>query len=162
MMDFREVRFTYKTYPDRQSMNESDALLITDAEAAIQYAYAPYSKFKVGVAIRTIEGLVTTGSNQENSSFPVGQCAERVALYRLVHEHGRPVIEAIAIVVDHDSQKTPASPCGACRQIIMEYRSLQEQPIRLFLGLKNSGEVYEFSDVSDLLPLAFEGSFLGI
>ncbi len=160
-MELREVKFTYKTYPDRQSMIESDALLLADADSALQAAYAPYSRFKVGVAIRTFEGKVTTGSNQENGSFPIGQCAERVALYRLMHEYGRPGIEAIAIVVDHDSQKTPASPCGACRQIIMEYRSFQEQPIRLLLGLKNGGEIYEFSDISDLLPFAFEGAFLG-
>jgi cytidine deaminase len=124
-------------------------------------AYAPYSNFKVGAAILTSDGTITIGSNQENGAFPIGQCAERVALYRLVHEQGRIPIDTIAIVVDNENQKTPASPCGSCRQILNEYRSFQSHPIRLLLAIREGGEVYEINDVPDLLPFAFGGLFLG-
>ncbi len=138
-----------------------DQLLMDQALTASSKAYAPYSNFKVGAAILTTDGRIVIGSNQENGAFPIGQCAERVALYALVHQHGRVPIDTISIVVDNEQQKIPASPCGSCRQILVEYRSFQQKPIRLLLALANGGEVYEINDVKDLLPFAFDGSFLG-
>ncbi len=160
-MDTRRISFSYNVYSDRSSMNEVDALLLLQAQNALKSAYAPYSKFHVGVAIRTLEGETVTGSNQENGAFPIGQCAERVALYRLVHEHGRKQIDSIAIVVDNEHQLSPASPCGSCRQILSEYRGFQETPIKLILCSSNSDEIIEIEDVSHLLPFAFDGLFLG-
>jgi cytidine deaminase len=124
-------------------------------------AYAPFSKFKVGVAIRNTDGIITLGSNQENGAFPIGQCAERVALYAMTHEHGRKPIDTIAISVDNKDQKEPATPCGSCRQMLTEYRSYQTTPIRLLLTLSRGGVVYEINDITDLLPFAFDGLFLG-
>ena len=160
-MSQHEVRFTYATYPDRAALPAADRQLIEHALSGCAHAYAPYSDFKVGVAIQTAEGDVVTGSNQENGAYPVGQCAERVALYRLTHELGRKIIDTIAIAVDNVFQLQPASPCGACRQLLMEYRSFQETPIRLLLTSKAGQEIIEIADVSDLLPLAFDGKFLG-
>ncbi len=160
-MNRRQVCFSYAVYADKHLLPPDDQHLIEKALAASTMAYAPYSQFKVGVAIRTEDGQITIGSNQENGAFPIGQCAERVALYRLVHEHGRKSINTIAILVDNENQKTPASPCGSCRQILNEYRSFQLQPIRLLLTLAGDGEVYEINDVKDLLPFAFDGLFLG-
>jgi cytidine deaminase len=136
-------------------------VLIDEAVKACDMAYAPYSKFRVGVAIRTNEHKITIGSNQENGAFPIGQCAERVALYRMVHELGRKPIDTIAIVVDNKEQKSPASPCGSCRQMLSEYRSFQVTTIRLLLTLARGGVVYEIRDINDLLPFAFDGLFLG-
>ena len=160
-MQNKEVRFSYSVYNDKRLLSADDQLLIEQAFIASSLAYAPYSKFKVGAAIRTDDGQITIGSNQENGAFPIGQCAERVALYRLTHEQGRKPIDTIAIIVDNENQKTPASPCGSCRQILNEYRSFQPQPIRLLLTLASGGDVYEINDVRDLLPFAFDGSFLG-
>lgn len=160
-MESKEVRFSYTVYADKHVLSPGDQLLIEQAIAASALAYAPYSKFKVGTAIRTQDGHITIGSNQENGAFPIGQCAERVALYTLAHEHGRLPIDTIAIIVDNENQKTPVSPCGSCRQILNEYRAFQSQPIRLLLGVAAEGEVYEIHDVKDLLPFAFDGSFLG-
>jgi cytidine deaminase len=101
------------------------------------------------------------GSNQENGAFPIGQCAERVALYNMIHTLGRQPVDTIAIVVDHRLQATPASPCGACRQLLCEYRAHQSTPIRLLLAVTNGDEVYEIPDVTSLLPLGFDGTFLG-
>lgn len=160
-MNYHEINFGYNIYPHQSELTRDDAALLEAASRATELAYAPYSKFKVGVAIRTVDNMIIQGSNQENGAFPIGQCAERVALYSLVHQHGRQPIDTIAIMVDHENQKSPASPCGSCRQVLNEYRDLQELPIRLLLGSKSSTEIYEIKDVRDLLPFAFNGTFLG-
>ncbi len=160
-MQQKEVSFSYSIHADKESLSAIDQQLLEKARLATEMAYAPYSKFKVGAAIRTDDGQVTIGSNQENGAFPIGQCAERVALYRLSHESGRKPIDTIAIVVDNENQKTPASPCGSCRQILNEYRSFQQQPLRLLLAVAEGGVVFEINDIKDLLPFAFDGSFLG-
>ena len=157
----REISFQYIVHPDRDSLAITDKELLDKANDALNSAYAPYSKFNVGVAIRTIEGNIITGSNQENGSFPVGQCAERVALYRLAHEYGRNALESIAIIVENEHHTAPASPCGACRQLLAEYRNQQATPVRLILASRNSKEIFEINDVVDLLPLSFDGTFLG-
>jgi cytidine deaminase len=79
----------------------------------------------------------------------------------LVHEHGRQPIDTIAIAVDNKDLKSPASPCGSCRQLLTEYRSYQSTPIRLLLTLASGGEIVEIQDIKDLLPFAFDGQFLG-
>ena len=160
-MQQKNISISYRIHSDKNSISEADQKLLEKAFEATSDAYAPYSKFYVGAAIRTKDGDIVSGSNQENGSFPVGQCAERVALYSLVHEHGRKPIDAIAIVVSNEHHVQPASPCGSCRQILNEYRNMQEQPIRIFLGSGNSNEIMEINDVRDLLPFAFDGSFLG-
>jgi cytidine deaminase len=160
-MDSHQIGFQYRSFPDRNELSGEDQQLILDAITASEHAYAPYSEFKVGAAIRTTDHITVSGSNQENGAFPIGQCAERVALYSLVHAHGRKAIDTIAVVVDNVHQHTPASPCGSCRQLLVEYRSYQRGPIRLLLTLAGGGLVYEIADVIDLLPLAFDGKFLG-
>ncbi|HJW30642.1 MAG TPA: cytidine deaminase [Saprospiraceae bacterium] len=160
-MEDREIRWTYSVYPDITGLPEDDQALIQRAIEACHKAYAPYSHFKVGAAIRTIRQDMVIGSNQENGAFPIGQCAERVALYALAHQHGRIPIDTIAIAVNSEHQLTPVSPCGSCRQLLAEYRSYQSVPIRLLLALASGGRVYEIRDVNDLLPLAFDGKFLG-
>jgi cytidine deaminase len=157
----REVTFQYIVHPDQDSLSLPDKELVEKANEALNSAYAPYSKFNVGVAIRTTEENIVTGSNQENGSFPVGQCAERVALYRLVHDIGRKAIDSIAIIVENEHHHAPASPCGSCRQLLTEYRNHQATPVRLLLASKKSKEIFEINDVADLLPLSFDGTFLG-
>ena len=160
-MDIKQFSFSYGIYNNHDFLTQGDRLLIVESIKACSIAYAPYSNFKVGVAIRTEDGEIVIGSNQENGAFPIGQCAERVALYAMVHQHGRKPIDTIAISVDSENQLTPASPCGSCRQMLNEYRSYQTNPIRLLLTLSSGGVVYEINDVKDLLPFAFDGSFLG-
>ncbi len=161
-MSLQQYHFSYKVHPDKTHVSSADQSLIETATKTCSLAYAPYSNFKVGVAIRTTDQQTIVGSNQENGAFPIGQCAERVALYNMVHFHGRKAIDTIAISVDNPGQKTPASPCGSCRQVLSEYRRFQEKPIRLLLTIASGGEVYEINDVLDLLPFAFDGAFLGL
>lgn len=161
-MSHREYTFTYQVHDDKNRLSTSDQSLIDSSVNACSKAYAPYSDFKVGAAIRTTDQQVIVGSNQENGAFPIGQCAERVALYNMIHQLGRLPIDTIAISVDNLQQHTPASPCGSCRQVLSEYRSFQDTPIRLLLTLASGGVVYEITDVMDILPFAFDGAFLGL
>jgi len=94
-----------------------DAELISMAAAARQRAYAPYSRFKVGAAVRTAGGRVYTGANIENASYPLSHCAERVAIHKAVSE-GHRRIGTLAVVADG---RAPAMPCGACRQVMAEF-----------------------------------------
>jgi len=160
-MENHAIHFQYTVFHNLSELSPDDQQLIDDAIKACSKAYAPYSNFKVGAAIRTGDKQIIVGSNQENGAFPIGQCAERVALYNMIHTVGRQPIETMAIVVDNIHQKYPASPCGSCRQILCEYRKFQETPMRLLLTLANGGDVYEIHDVPDILPFAFDGSFLG-
>lgn len=97
----------------------SDDALIAAARAAREYAHAPFSKFRVGAAVRTKSGRIFSGCNIENASYGLTLCAERVAIFKAISEGESPhEFDAIAIVTDTD---TLTPPCGACRQIIWEF-----------------------------------------
>ena len=128
----------------------TDAELMEVAQAYRLRAYAPYSHFKVGAAVRTRAGHVYGGCNIENASYPVACCAERTAIFKAVSE-GERDIEALAVVADTDGS---CAPCGMCRQAISEFHI----PRILMGNLK--GEVREVT-LEELLPFAFLGSDLG-
>lgn len=118
--------------------------LIQSALEARQWAYAPYSHYKVGAALLTASGRVYDGVNVENAAYPNGICAERVAVFKAVSE-GEREFSAIAIVTSNGG-----SPCGACRQVLSEFG----QETQVFLA-NESGEVYRETTVASLLPDAF-------
>ena len=91
--------------------------LIAAASRARLRAYAPYSHFRVGAAVRTVEGAVYTGANVENASYPLSHCAERVAMHKAVSE-GHRRLDTVVVVADGNA---PAMPCGACRQVMVEF-----------------------------------------
>ena len=128
---------------------------------ARENAYAPYSNFKVGAAVLMENGEVVIGSNQENASYPSGLCAERVAVFQAGAKYPGLTIEAIAITAasDHYLVNQPAGPCGNCRQSIAEYEQKQKSPIRILL-MGEKGTVIKCNAISDILPLAFNNSFL--
>ncbi len=97
--------------------NKIKEKLINKAILARENAYVPYSEFPVGAAVLTVKGEIYTGCNVENSSYGLCNCAERTAIFKSVSE-GEQDIKAIAVVADTDG---PCSPCGACRQVIMEF-----------------------------------------
>ncbi len=153
--------FRYFEHADEGLLMQADRELLAHARNACAQAYAPYSRFLVGCAMRTAGGAVVTGANQENGAFPIGQCAERVTLYTLINRYGREPVDTIAIAVSHPDQGQPAAPCGACRQLIAEYQAGQSDPIRLLLTLAPAGPVIEVRDAMQLLPLAFDPKVLG-
>jgi homotetrameric cytidine deaminase len=93
------------------------------AEAVLGQAYAPYSRFRVGAAVRTASGRVHAGCNVENVSYGLTICAERSAIARAVAEEG-PEVRIVAVAVVHDGLE-PCAPCGACRQVIAEFGGLE-------------------------------------
>jgi len=118
--------------------------LIDLANTARQRAYAPYSKYQVGAALRTKTGRIFTGVNIENAAYPQTMCAERVAIFKAVSE-GEKEFEAISVVTDNGG-----SPCGGCRQVLVEF-GLDT----IVLIANGKGELLKEMTVKELLPEAF-------
>lgn len=116
------------------------------ANEMLEKAYVPYSKFPVGAALVTKEGKIYTGCNIENASYPLTNCAERTAVFKAVSEGDK---EFQTIVVTADTEG-PVSPCGACRQVLVEFCD-PEMPVVL---TNKKGDIKE-TTVSELLPGAF-------
>ena len=145
----------------RSELNQPDAELLNQAEAVSKNAYAPYSQFYVGAALRLKNGTIVLGTNQENVAYPSGLCAERVAIFSASTSHPNEPIESMAITVNTSKSfiEEPLSPCGNCRQVIMEYQHKQQSPIRLILA-GQSDKVWSFEDAAALLPFGFEADYL--
>ncbi|MEO7175327.1 MAG: cytidine deaminase [Saprospiraceae bacterium] len=155
----KEKSFTYTQVPNRGDLNAADLDLLEIAEQAVHTAYAPYSDFKVGVALRLENGLTVRGSNQENAAFPMCVCGEQVALAHAGSNY--PGIAVISMAIAAQSAQGwngPLAPCGACRQIIAEHEKRGGKAIRLVL-LGGKDEVYIFEGVSPLLPFAFDDTY---
>jgi cytidine deaminase len=135
--------------------------LMNKAIEAKQNAYAPYSKFKVGAAMLLEDGTVITGNNQENAAYPSGMCAERVAIWKVSSEFPDKKILKLAISASSSAQilKEPVAPCGACRQTLSEYEIKQKDKIEVYF-MGEVGEIIKTESVLDLLPIAFDKSFL--
>ena len=139
-----------------EEMSNDDRQLMLSAIAQLEKAYAPYSQFHVGAAARLLDGEIFIGSNQENASYPVGICAERVLLSSASSQYPGVVINTMAIACNNLNciSNKPAAPCGICRQTLHEYEDRQQFPIRLLLsGME--GEVYLIDQSAALLPLGF-------
>ena len=121
-----------------------DKDLIAVAKKYREIAYAPYSKFKVGAAVLTKKGNVYGGCNIENSSFPITNCAERTAIFKAVSE-GEQEFAAIALIADTPG---PCSPCGACRQVMVEFKI----PRIIMANMKGDVKVVTLEEI---MPYAF-------
>lgn len=135
--------------------------LMVQAISVRKNAYAPYSKFRVGVAILLDNGEVVLGSNQENAAYPSGLCAERVAIFYAGANYPQAKILKMAITAASDSNQTtaPIPPCGSCRQSIAEYESRQETPIEIYF-MGEVGVIYKSESLKNLLPFMFDKKFL--
>lgn len=144
---------------DDLSLQENE--LMQQAFEARSKAYAPYSKFTVGVAILLDNGVVVQGSNQENAAYPSGLCAERVAIYYAGANY--PTAKMVKIFITASPQdrnlQEPIPPCGSCRQAIAEYEMKQDIPIEiLFMGAE--GPIYKSDSLKNILPLVFDKNHL--
>ena len=139
---------------------EADAQLIEQAKAMTSTSYSPYSHFSVGAALQMSDGQVFLGSNQENAVFPVGLCAERTAFFAAsANAPGvAPMAIAIAACNANGFLPTPVTPCGSCRQALLEAEKRFGQPIRVILY--GTEGVYVVPSMRALLPLTFDGSDL--
>ena len=158
-MEKSQHTFSFEIFDSINELNNDDVLLLDEAKQATANAYAPYSQFRVSAAARLINGKIITGTNQENASYPVGICAERVLLSVASSLYPNVAIETIAITYINENGKSdhPISPCGICRQSLCEYEQRIKHAIRLILS-GSEGKVYVINKASFLLPMAF--SFL--
>lgn len=146
------VNISYSDYGHYSELIDQFQDLLVKSKEMAEDAYAPYSNFKVGSSVLLKNGKVVGGSNQENRAFPSGLCAERVALFSASAQNPNEEILAIAVYVDIQDQ---ISPCGSCRQVMLEYEEKQGKPIVLLL-MNGKGEVRRFNAASDLLPFGFK------
>ena len=160
-MQKRKIAFELETYNSIEELNRVDKKLMLEAVEARKNAYAPYSNFQVGAALLLESGEIVIGNNQENASYPSGLCAERVAIFQAGAKYPNVVIKAIAISATSMNYQVnaPAAPCGNCRQAMSEYEVKQKQPIQLLM-MGEVGQVLKCNSIGDILPLAFNNSFL--
>ncbi len=160
-MKENKFEFQYEVYDDIAELDKQDAWLLREARTATGQAYAPYSNFYVGAVAMLVNGSIVAGTNQENASYPVGICAERVLLGTVASLHPNVEIKSIAISYSSDNVKSdhPISPCGMCRQALLEYETRLKKPIRLILS-GQEGKVFVIRSASLLLPFAFTSSEL--
>ena len=157
----KKLEFDFEVYSSIEELNEADATLVLKARESTTLAYAPYSNFSVGAAAVLTDGNIVIGSNQENASFPVTICAERVLLSTAANLFPKVPIDTLAISYKSGKGKDtePISPCGMCRQSLIEYENIVSHPIRIILS-GMSGEVYIIANAGMLLPLGFSGKNL--
>jgi cytidine deaminase len=152
----KEIHFSYELLNSISELNETEQILAEQAIDAMNKAYAPYSKFHVGAALQLITGEIIQGNNQENIAYPSGLCAERVALFYAGATHPGIEIEKLCIVAKGDLvPKTQIlSPCGSCRQVMLESENRQKSPIRVIL-INQDGTVLIVNSAKDFLPFGF-------
>lgn len=157
----QNISFELTVFDSLEELSAKDNKLMLAAIEARKKAYAPYSNFQVGAALLLENGAVVSGNNQENACYPSGLCAERVAMFYAGANFPGVVIMAIAIsatsinyVVDK-----PAAPCGNCRQSMSEYEVKQKQDIPVLM-MGEKGEVLKCNSIAEILPLAFDSSYL--
>ena len=139
-----------------QECTQIEKNLIDAAKQATSNAYAPYSHFHVGAALLLENGKIITGNNQENAAYPSGLCAERTAVFYANAQFPDQKIEAMAVAAFYNGEFTPdvISPCGSCRQVLLEVESRYNSPVKILLYNKND-EVYVAESMSSLMPLSF-------
>lgn len=155
-MKKEEIKFSMDVYDSASELNNDDAALIAEARKFTQFAYAPYSDFKVGAVAKLTNGELVRGSNQENAAYPAGICAERTLMSVAATLFPGVGIHTIAISYHNQNGKSdrPVSPCGICRQSFAEFQQRTNSPIRILLsGME--GKVHVIGNVSNLLPLVF-------
>lgn len=155
-MTNKEIKIAYREYDALSQLDPEDKALAQAAIDATSQSYAPYSNFNVGAAVMFDDGEIIKGSNQENAAYPSGLCAERTALFYASASRPEKAMKAIAIAAVHDGQlcESPATPCGACRQVMAQYQTKSGIPMRVILV--GAHRIWRFEKVDDLLPLIFD------
>jgi cytidine deaminase len=150
-----------ETFKNLEELDNESKYLVHKAKEAAHHAYAPYSKFHVGAALMLEDGTVITGANQENASYPLCMCAERVALYAAAAQHQGKRITKMAVVAHKKNHKelSAAASCGACRQVMAEFEERQHKPFEVIMHHTDSLWV-KCASASVLLPFMFTSESL--
>jgi cytidine deaminase len=160
-MEAGKIELGFNMYTSLDELPANDQLLIQRAKDLAKSAYAPYSGFKVAAVALMSDGTLVNGTNQENASYPIGLCAERVLLAAVSSIAPGMSILTMAITYESDEVDTvaPVAPCGMCRQSLLEFESRFNHPMRVLLA--GELQVYEFESASLFLPLGFKPQHLG-
>ena len=139
-----------------EELSQAEQHLIEQAIEATNRSYAPYSKFSVGACLLLNNGVEVIGCNQENAAYPVGLCAERSAIFAAGAQYPDVPVRMIAIAArtpDGELQDEPVSPCGSCRQVLIETETRFGQEVRILLYGRN--RIYVIDGIKQLMPLSF-------
>lgn len=155
-MKERQFTVKFETYASMDELSEEDRILCEAAIEAQKGSYAPYSHFNVGAAVRLEGGTIVKGANQENIAYPSGLCAERTAMFAASASYPGVPMRSLAVTGGPDMTicDDPATPCGACRQVMAEYQTLAKAPMSVLLIGGN--EIWKFACVDDILPFIFD------
>ncbi len=155
-MTEKKINIRFQEYKSLEELDEQDRLLAQEAIKAMRGSYAPYSHFNVGAAVRMSNGKTVRGANQENAAFPSGLCAERTAMFSAGAQYPDKDMESIALaggVMGRLTQE-PATPCGACRQVMAQYQAKSGKPMSVIMV--GGSRIWKFGKVDDILPLIFD------
>lgn len=150
------LKLNYTEYASIEEMSPEDQQLVKAALEAQKGSYSPYSRFQVGAALRLANGTIVKGANQENAAYPSGLCAERTAMFWASANYPDIPFDTLAIAgADRGVLcESPASPCGACRQVMAEYQKKYGRPLKtIWVGAKR---IRKFEKVDDILPFIFD------
>lgn len=155
-MENRKIEILYKAC-QLDELDLSDRELVEAARKATYTSYAPYSHFSVGAAVRLTNGIIVQGSNQENAAFGAGTCAERCTMFYANAQYADEPIQTIAIAArgtNGDFTQAPISPCGVCRQALIEAQQRSGDKLRVLMY--GQREIYVIDSISDMLPFQFD------
>ena len=155
-MTNKEIKIAYQVFDSIDQLLPKDRELAQAAIDATKLSYAPYSNFNVGAAVMFEDGEIIKGANQENAAYPSGLCAERTALFYASASRPDKPMSAIAIAASQNGTllQNPATPCGACRQVMAQYQLKSGRPMMtLLIGAE---KIWKFEKIDDLLPLIFD------
>lgn len=146
-INYEELRF--------EELNSEDQSLIEAAIKATDNSYADYSHFHVGAAVRLSDSTIVIGANQENAAFPSGLCAERTAIFAAQAQYPKLAVEALAIAAKNSDGilSQPVTPCGSCRQVVLQIEERYHHPVEILLF--GSQRIFRFHSIRDLLPFCF-------
>jgi cytidine deaminase len=152
----KKIEFEYEEFENLNGLNQTEQELMYEAKSVSIKAYAKYSSFHVGAAVRLEDGSIVCGNNQENIAFPSGLCAERTALFYAGANFPEKKVVALAIYAEGEliEDKGPVPPCGSCRQVMAETVARQGVPFVL-LTMGKDGRVIRLENTLDVLPFPF-------
>ncbi|WP_010665369.1 cytidine deaminase [Marinilabilia salmonicolor] len=156
----QSFNFPFEEFESSSALNIREKELVEKAEEIAKDAYAVYSNFSVGAAVLLENGIIVTGSNQENAAYPSGLCAERVALFYASSQYPDTAVKAIAVTALRNKQPLdePVPPCGSCRQVFVEWEKRFKQPFVVLMAGKK--KIIRIEKASWLLPFNFQSDFL--
>jgi len=152
----KQINIEIEVYEKLDELTDIEQRLVKEAKSIAKQAYAPHSKFYVGAALLLNNGEIVSGNNQENAAYPSGICAERTAIFYANAQFPEQAIKTLAVAVYRNGEyaENPVTPCGSCRQVMLEAENRYQTPMRVIMT--GEKQIYVANSVKDLLPLSFD------